>query len=99
MGLNGVVTDEVSHLQHLKELIEVAKAEPQWPLAERQWLAITSWNNGALQWRGGQLASAEKWCGASLTLLRSCGAAWPVADTMRAAYQQLLASISSSSAH
>ena len=98
MSGSGSDGDEMQMLQ-LREVVDVVKSEPSWPVSEKQWLAVAVWNQGASEWRrgGNRMQAAEQWCSISIGLLKLCGANWSQAAPMKAAYQQLLASISSNS--
>ncbi len=82
-----------SQLSQIREIAELVKAEPTWPLHDKQYLALEIWNIGAREWRRSRIATAENWCSMALGLGKTCGPEFTSAALMKTAYNQLLASL------
>ena len=65
-----------SHLNLLREIIDVVKSEPTWSTKEKQWLTIMVWNMGSYEWRKSRFTSAEQWCSVAMGLVKLCGPNW-----------------------
>jgi hypothetical protein len=82
-----------SLLGQMREIVELVKAEPAWPLHDKQFLALEIWNVGAKEWRRSRVAAAESWCSLAMGLSKLCGPHFASAALMKTAYNQLLVSL------
>lgn len=51
VGLAVLAGAEALQQVPLREMADMAKSEPSWPLTDRQYLAVEIWNIGAREWR------------------------------------------------
>jgi tetratricopeptide (TPR) repeat protein len=95
VSLSILTGSDLLQVSQFRDIVELVKAEPSWPILDRQYLAIEIWNLGAREWRRSKLQVAESWCSLAMGLSKYCGHNWPSMLEMKTAYNQLLVTLAS----